>query len=78
MSYGRFSGFLGPLGCSEEKFKCLGGFLGAFQSDFIHESIKILFAKIQSCGLMTVFRVLVLAPLRCDFVLVNAVIVDDI
>ena len=24
-SYGRFNGFLGPLGCSEEKFKCLGG-----------------------------------------------------
>ena len=42
-SYGCFSGFLGPLGCSKEKFKCLGGFLGAFRS----------VNKIQSCALMT-------------------------
>ena len=42
-SYGRFSGFLGPLGCSEEKFKCLRGFLGALRSDFRREFIKMLF-----------------------------------
>ena len=38
-----FSGFLGPLGCSEKKFKCLGGFLGAFRSEFRREFIKMLF-----------------------------------
>ena len=48
-SYGCFSGFLCPLNCSEEKFKCLGGFLGAFRSDFR-----------QHCALVMVFKVLVL------------------
>ena len=61
-SYGRFSGFLGPLGCSEEKFKCLGGFLESFRCDFRCKSMKIycFVTKIQHCALMTVFRVLVL------------------
>ena len=41
-SYGRFSGLLCPLSYSEEKFECLGGFLGAFRSDFRRKFIKML------------------------------------
>ena len=57
-SYSRFNAFLCPLGCSEEKFECLG----AFRSDFIRRFIKKCFFvdKIQRCALVTVFRVLVL------------------
>ena len=43
MNTERASGFLGPLGYLEEKFKCLGGFLGAFRGDFRREFIKMFF-----------------------------------
>ena len=35
-------GLLCPLSYSEEKFECLGGFLGAFRSDFICKFINML------------------------------------
>ena len=47
-SYGRFSAFLCPLDCLEEKFKCLGGFLGAFRSDFRCEYIEMLFCYLNT------------------------------
>ena len=57
-SYGCFSGFLGPLGCSEEKFKCLGGPLEVILKINL---LKFWFAnEIQHCALVTVFKVLVL------------------
>ena len=41
-SYGRFSGFLGPLGCSEKKFR---GFVGAFRSGFRRDKDVVLLIK---------------------------------
>ena len=35
--------YCAPQSYSKEKFECLGGFLGAFSSDFRHKFTKMLF-----------------------------------